>query len=179
MNAEEPQESFKVAPRFGVRQWMSARWWVALVLSLIIILVMRSGTVGAPAEASARSLDSLPNFHARRVQLPEVAQPILRRQAELEQELRSLSSELMQTRSALAAERTKTELLKDGYDGLDARFQEVVGLVQSALVEPAREAEPSSAAPSVPVGVPVPIEAIYVTKNESSDPVDASSHQKP
>jgi hypothetical protein len=46
--------------RFGVREWVSGRWWIALAFSLIIILAVRSGTVGAPAQASARSHEASP-----------------------------------------------------------------------------------------------------------------------
>ncbi len=110
---------------FGIREWMGGGWWIALALSLIMIFALRSGTVGAPAQASVRSFDSLERASQHRG--PRSIEKI-----ELERDLRASARELAQMRGALDAERDRAALLQESYDGLDDQFTQVTELVRSA-----------------------------------------------
>ena len=154
---------FDETRRFGIREWMSGGWWVALAFSLIIIFVVRSGTVGAPAQASGRSLDSLPR--GRGVSSAHLDEEIsrFRRQVDLEKDLRQITRELEEARTELAGERARADLLEEGYDGLDAQFHEVADLLRSTVVDASMG---QGSAP--PASVPMPIEAIYVVEKSES-----------
>lgn len=136
--------------RFGIREWMGGGWWAALAFSLVIIFVMRSGTVGAPAQASVRSLDSL----------PRAASP---RAVSFESEYRAATRELSRTRAALEHEKLKSSMLMKSYEGLDEQFHEVTSLVRSAALDaPADSTEAGEDDLSLTASIPTPIEAIYV-----------------
>jgi hypothetical protein len=131
---------------------MGGGWWVALALSLIMIFALRSGTVGAPAQASVRSLDS--------TQRPsELFGPRSPEKLALERDLRAAARELTQTRSALDAEKARTSLLQESYDGLDHQFTHVTELVRS---QGAENFTPAA------VEAPLPVETIIVLQSAPS-----------
>lgn len=168
MSAPHPEDY----RRFGIREWMSSRWWLALAFSLVIILVLRSGTVGAPAQASVRPLDSLPAPGSLISTTLDRELPRFRRQLDLESELRGITLELSQLRMALAAEKSKADLLRESYDGLDAQFHEVASLLRSATVAESPAAEAGN--DPRPASVPTPIEAIYVIDKREPGASDGS-----
>lgn len=137
---------------FGIREWMGGGWWVALALSLIMIFALRSGTVGAPAQASVRSLDATQRSS-------ELFAPRSPEKLALERDLRAAARELTQTRSALEAEKARTSLLQESYDGLDDQFTHVTELVRSQGVE---EFSPEA------VEAPLPVETIIVLQSAPS-----------
>ncbi|QDV05036.1 hypothetical protein Poly30_05310 [Planctomycetes bacterium Poly30] len=153
MSTHHPEES----RRFGIREWMSGRWWLALAFSLVVIFALRSGTVGAPAQASVRPLDSLPKAAARNPTThPGIAlrgRSSIEFENELENELRQALRELEVARTALASEKSKVELLQESHEGLEAQFREVTARVRSAAGSRA---------------VPTPIEAIYVIESRET-----------
>lgn len=157
---------------FGIRQWLGGYGWFALGLLAVMTLVLRTSTVGAPAQASARSFDSNPtaNDWLERSSPTTVADelPRFRAQIAMEQELRLLRRELDQARTALDVERERSQVLEDSYYGLDAQFDRVADLVRTkaAAVE----------APHSKAGIaPRPIEAIFVIEDDASRTPQAST----
>ena len=117
---------------FGVREWMGGGWWLALAFSLVVILTVRSGPVGAPAQASDRSLDSFSSVSKR-------FRP-------------SLSQERSQERS-VEFELDRPAFLQEDYDDLDGPFSQVTDLVFSK--------PPAELPPEIEL-IPTPVEAIFV-----------------
>ena len=133
---------------FGALQWMGGGWWAALGLSVVMIVALRSGTVGAPSPRS------LPSADAR----AEASERLVAQSADnaaLELNLRKASRELELTRAALQAEKERVALLQENYDGLDDQFSHVTDLVRASAV-------PASFSRAKTEVVPAPVEAIYV-----------------
>ena len=133
---------------FGLREWMGDGWWVALALSLIMIVALRNRPVGAPNQISTHTMDSLSQAHGN---------PRLRpsHQVAFERDLRAAARELSWTRVALEAEKERVALLQESYEGLDDQFRQVTDLVRSSAV-------PASFSKTETEPIPVPIEAIFV-----------------
>lgn len=136
--------------RFGLREWMGDGWWAALILSLAMIFIVRSGTVGAPTQASANSMD-------RAVHMTERLRTNSPQKAALERELRASARELAVTRDALEAAKERVAVLQESYDGLDDQFSQMTERVRSsALFLQSASAEVGA--------TPVPMEATFTTK---------------
>lgn len=133
---------------FGALQWMGTGWWVALAMSVVMILALRNGTVGAPGQDGGASTASL-------TQAGEDPFADSTEKLALELNLRSASRELALTRLALQAEKERAALLQESYDGLDDQFSQVTDLVRSSAV-------PASFSRTETTPVPAPVEAIFV-----------------
>ncbi len=134
---------------------MSARWWVALAVALSFILVARTGTVGAPAEAHhAERVSSLGDRRAayRAGQLPAGGEELsisaaLRARAllslegnvrQLEGQVRQRDAEIIALQDALMLERTRAQVLEASYEDLEGQFDDISQSVRGFVEASAR-----------------------------------------
>lgn len=150
---------------FRATDWMSSRWWAALAIVMAFILVARTGTVGAPAEARVDERAMVREFspqEARRYQqLIVSAGTAERAQLSLERHVRYLESELTILRQELELERERAEILASGYESLEDKFESVTTSFRGVI-----EADAPGGSEDL---VPMPIEAIYVVEPEAVD----------
>ncbi|MEM8712385.1 MAG: hypothetical protein AAGG01_15645 [Planctomycetota bacterium] len=157
---------------FGIRQWLGGYGWFAMGLLAVMTLVLRTSTVGAPAQASAPTLDDRPVANdwlerARSTSVPEEL-PRFRTQIAMEEELRLLRQELDQAKSALDVERERSQVLEASYYGLDAQFERVADLVREKAIDPDAQRAGSRFAPR-------PVEAIFVIEEGASPAPSAAT----
>lgn len=146
-------------------EWMSGRWWIALSCSLIIIMMVRSSTVGAPFQVGMVPASSTSEGFAFAPTVPDE-----REQIALELKLDVMARRLVEAKAALDTERTRSELLRESYDGLDEQFEQVTRMLRadSGTAVPAayqREGSPP----------PPPAEAIYV-RGDAQGVRESGSH---
>ena len=112
-------------------EWMSGRWWVALAVVMSFILVARTGTVGAPAEAhpsggvdgTGRIATSGPEF----LTPTPGANPVF---LALERHVRYLEGEIVALQDALTLERVRAEILESSYRDLETQFSDLARSVR-------------------------------------------------
>ncbi len=151
----------RTAGPFGVAEWMSRRWWVALSLSLLVILIARSGTVGAPTQPDLGLSHGSDQAHAAPTTNLHEQLPRFEKQVDLERQLREVSQRLAEARAALKTERTRSALLQESYDGLGRQFDEISGMVRE------NGARPVAASFRRSPPIPQPAEAIFVRSEKA------------
>ncbi len=160
--------------------WMSGRWWAASAVALAFIVVMRTGTVGAPAEARA-PLDGLrggsssgalvepgwtPLADAAEQVVP--LSPATGRQLS-EARILALEAQLARAEQRVLVERERSELIRASHDRLDSELARLSQRVRRELgveLGPVGEgtAQTAAAATSLTVDAPVPIEALFIRR---------------
>ena len=148
-------------------EWMSGRWWVALAVTMSFVLVARTGTVGAPAEAHhADGVNSLGDRRAAyggsmfATDGEELSIPVAVRERallSLERHVRSLEGEILALQDALVLERSRAQILEASYENLEGQFDEVTlsvrGLTEASARLGAQDNQPIDAT-TVRVGDP-------------------------
>lgn len=137
----------------SIRRFLGEHWWGALAVLAAFIVVARTTTVGAPAQAHEAATS--------RVE-PTVAMPASFERAV---EASGIRSELACVKGELRLERSRSMLLERRYENLEARLDEVALLARSLTRSSTAEMDEPGFAPGEPVeAVPMPIEAIYIER---------------
>jgi len=119
----------------------SRRWWAALAVALSILVVARTNTVDAPADAMMVDLADAgerPNIKTDQrgagFTLPSPGAPS---DGDSSRYLWTLESEIRALESELAVERARAELLQQSYSALEAKFMRLTAALP-LIAAPAR-----------------------------------------
>jgi len=128
----------------------SRRWWAAVAVALSVLIVARTNTVDAPADAMVVDLAdpgaSVEAGHAAAgFTLPSPGTPS---DGDSSRYLWTLESEIRALESELAVERARAELLQQSYSDLEAKFMRLTAALP--LVVSPGNTEPGAAAPRQP-----------------------------
>ena len=148
-------------------EWMSGRWWVALAVTMSFVLVARTGTVGAPAEAhhadGVNSLGDRRAAYSAAAFAPdgeELSIPVAVRERallSLEHHVRHLEGEIVALQDALMLERSRALILEASYQNLEGQFDDVTlsvrGLTEASAPRDLQDNQPIDAT-TVRVGDP-------------------------
>lgn len=147
-------------------EWMSGRWWAALAVALAFILVARTGTVGAPAEARTEAASSPASARFAAADGLRPVSPA----AAAEARIRMLERELSEANVRIELEKSRCALLRENHDRLGGQLARIHDrierealaqlLLEDAAAVPASTARERRVEDPTP-GAPVPIEAIF------------------
>ena len=137
----------------------SRRWWAALAVALSALIVARTNTVDAPADAMVTDLagsDAPSSVEAKRggagFTLPSPGGPS---DGDSSRYLWTLESEIRALESELAVERARAELLQESYSALESKFMRLTAalpLMDGPAVS--SEAQPLSTDAELRAGAP-------------------------
>lgn len=142
------------------KRWVHEHWWGILAILAAFVVVARTNTVGAPAEAGANSIDSMDRaFMPTRSAVANLSrESIAGREVDLE-----LRAEIDDLRTALRMERGRSILLEQQYEDLADQFSEVTSLARQLMDEDVIGESRGGRAEQGQLA-PIPIEAIYVQR---------------
>lgn len=146
----------------------SRRWWAALAVALSVLIVARTNTVDAPADAM--TVDLADTGARRGVEegqagsgftLPSPGAPA---DGDSSRYLWTLESEIRALESELAVERARAELLQQSYSALEAKFMRLTAALPRVAApagvwearQPSTDDELRAAAPQQPHVQPTP-----------------------
>lgn len=165
---------------FRATEWMSGRWWVAMAVAMSFILVARTGTVGAPAEAhhsigvnslgDRRVAYSAAAFAADGEELSIPATVRERVLLSLERHVRHLEGEIVALQDALLLERSRALILEASYQDPGGQFDDVTlsvrGLTEASAPRGVQDNQPIDAATVRVKGPEAARESGLATRND-------------
>lgn len=158
--------------------------WVLVPFVLALVLLFRTGIVGAPADTGAAAKQEA-TTEAWMAHVRSESERMAKRleqtrgsgvPAEMERRVRDLESELTRLRSALGVERERAAILEESYVALDSKFDHVATAARDLLESVAAPAALSASFPtsfSGAAAVPASAPASAHVEGQIPTPADA------